>query len=278
MSEEYPIDSYPYFLNKGIELLVNELPVTVKFSSTEWNEFWKPFLSKFAAVQAQHTKRMLVGIAGPAGVGKSTFAEQLAWLLNKGMVKGCYALALGIEGFFYNSYTLKNTTVKMQNGIEVYLAQIKGSVETYDAESLRSHLLELRDTKRESCGWPGYSRLEHDVSPNRHLVFDSHNVVLVEGNYLLMREGRFAGMRDLFDLTVFIDAPAAKIVSSLMAKHLRTGRAIESAKSWVKQVDLPNAQLVENTKKYADVIVRRGAEDQLLGMEWDMRRPAKKAL
>jgi pantothenate kinase len=276
VSEHVQIEAYPYFLNRGIDLLVNEQPVTVRFSSTEWGEFWKPFLTKFAEVQARHTKRLMVGIAGPPGSGKSTFAEQLAWLLNKGIIKGCYALALGIEGFAYNSYTLKNTKITIHHGIEVYLAQIKGSPETFDMPNLRTHLKELHDLSRESCGWPGYSKLEADIAPNRHLVFDTHNVVIVEGNYLLVNDERFAGIADEFDLKVYVDAPGAKIVSSLMAKHLKAGRTIDTAKSWVKQVDLPNAQLVEHSRGNADVIVLRGSEDQLLGLEWQPGKPVEK--
>ena len=51
--------------------------------------------------------------------------------------------------------------------------------------------------------WPGYSRFTHDVVPDKFRVHASANVVIVEGNYVLVNRGPFAGLPELFDLHGF---------------------------------------------------------------------------
>ena len=83
------IDVFPTFLNKHIiRLTVDQRPVEVRFNSTEWENFWRPFLGKLAEAKAQVPRRMLVAVAGAPGSGKSMFAAQLSWLLNNKVISG----------------------------------------------------------------------------------------------------------------------------------------------------------------------------------------------
>ncbi len=133
--------------------------------------------------------------------------------------------------------------------------------------SLRAHLKLLRQRPL-AATWPGYSRLLHDTVSNRYHVTPSINILFVEGNYLLLDRGPYAGIPSFFDFRIFLDAPPVSIVSKLMERHLAGGRSEESAKDWVRKNDLPNARLVESTRRNADLIIERSGEDDIVALHW----------
>jgi pantothenate kinase len=267
------IDAFPHYLNKAIELRVDDRPTEVKFTSSEWSDFWRPFLTRLAEARDAHHGRMMIAVAGPPGAGKSVFAEKLSWLLNKGAVRGATAMALPQDGFHYDGYYLRSNFRTLPDGEKICLADVKGANDTFDAVEMKKSLERLR-ANADNVGWPGYDRREHETVPNRFRVADTVNMVIVEGSYLLVDKGLYAGIPQLFDLRIYIDTSGARIIAGLMQRHLGGGKTVEQAKAWVKRVDLPNAQLVDGSKARADVIVKRNDEDALEGFTWP---PARKA-
>jgi len=77
----------------------------------------------------------------------------------------------------------------------------------------------------------------------------------------------------LFHLRIYVDAPAPRIIANLMDRHIRGGRSIDSAKEWVKRIDLPNARTVESTKSTADVIIERDTDDDIAAITWRGEAP-----
>src|SRR5450631_2402248 len=101
------IDPYPWYLNKTLDLTVSELPVHVRFSATQWTDYWRPLLAElYNRWQAAQQKRFLIAIAGPPGSGKSVFAQQLQWIIEHGALHAdAHAIALPMDGFhFANAY------------------------------------------------------------------------------------------------------------------------------------------------------------------------------
>src|SRR5579862_7806861 len=88
------IDAYPHFLNRPIDLVVDERPLTTRITAAEWMDCWRPVLQKIMALHLQRRKRILIGIGGPPGAGKSVFAAQLHWIICRNVLKHCHAVAL----------------------------------------------------------------------------------------------------------------------------------------------------------------------------------------
>ena len=263
------IDPYPWFLNKPLDLVVNEQMVRTRISSSEWADSWRPLLARIYDLWMQQSpRRYLIAVAGSPGAGKSVFAEQLHFIIDKGIFhKDAHTVALPMDGFHFPNTYLQAHTRKLADGTEIPLMSVKGQPDTIDVVRLRKYIQALV-VRPEYVPWPGYSRFSHDVIPEKFKVHQSINIVIIEGNYLLVNRGPFQGLPEMFNLRIYVDAPAPKIIANLVDRHIHGGKSLEEAKDWVKRVDLPNARLAETTKNQADVIVDRDTDDDIASVTW----------
>ena len=263
------IDPYPWFLNKALELKVNDHDVHARITSTEWTDVWRPFLARLHDLWAANPgKRFIIGVGGPPGSGKSVFAEELHYMIDKGVLtRDAHSVALPMDGFHFPNAYLQQHKRKLPDGSEIPLMQVKGQPDTIDVARFRKHIQSLIE-RPEFVPWPGYSRVLHDVVPDAIKVHKSANVVIIEGNYVLVNRGIFTGIPEMFDLRVYIDAPAGHIIASLVDRHIHGGKTKEEAKDWVKRIDLPNARIAESSKMNADVVLERDADNRVVNMTW----------
>lgn len=268
----HTIEPYPWFLNKPFELTVNDRPVAARITVQDWTDHWRPLLSHLYQLHQAKPERILIAIGGPPGSGKSVLAEQINWLALKNILPECNIMALPMDGFHYPNDYLRTHTRKMLDGERVPLLEVKGAPDTFDIEALRHHLELLKD-HREEVTWPGYSRIDHEPIPQRYHVTQGVNVILVEGNYLLLDRGPFAGFPALFDYRIYVETPAAAIISNLVQRHIRGGKSLDQAKAWVKRIDLPNARIVESTRANSDLVVERNIGDDIIALHWHHHSP-----
>jgi pantothenate kinase len=81
------------------------------------------------------------------------------------------------------------------------------------------------------------------------------DIVVVEGNYLLLDDGAWAEVRAALDETWVLRIPPATRVERLVERHMRFGRTREAAEAWVETVDERNALLIEASAERADLIL-----------------------
>jgi putative kinase len=261
------IDSYPWFLNKPLDLEVNDHLVRTRVHANQWVDHWRPLLGKLQDMWLAAQPRRLT-IAGAPGSGKSVLAEQLHWMVERGLFhKNAHSVALPMDGFHYPNAYLEQHVRKLPDGTEIPLSTVKGQPDTIDIANYRKHL-KMAVGRPDHMDWPGYSRFTHDVVPNKFRVHASANVVIVEGNYVLVNRGAFAGLPDIFDLRIYVDGPAPKIMANLMERHIAGGKSVEDAKAWVKRIDLPNARIAESSKMQADLVIERDHEENMSAVTW----------
>lgn len=261
------IDPYPWFLHKHIEFDVDGRPARMQVNVSEWTERWRPLLEYLSRKHIEHYKRLVIGIGGPPGSGKAYFAEQINWIMGKGIVPGCYAMTLPMEGFFFPHQYLRHNYRKTTQG-KIPLEDVKGAPDTYDTVNLKEHLSRLRADEEDDLYWPGFSPEYNDILPRHYRVHQTINVVIVQGDFALLDRGPFSGVPSAFDVKIFIDSPAAAIISHLMQRRMRNGETESQAKESLKVIDLPNARIAEATRGQADLVIERNTNNELVSLKW----------
>lgn len=193
--------------------------------------------------------RVMLGITGPPGAGKSTLAE--AVVADYGPSWGGRpdrgAVAVPMDGFHLSNVELER----------LGRADRKGAPDTFDADGFAALLARLRDG-RHLVYAPAYSRRLHESIGGVIPVASTVDFVVVEGNYLLLPEEPWSGARQLLDLVLYLDAPDGPRIDGLLRRQEARGLDPESAHDWVFRSDEANARLIAATRSRADAVLVRG--------------------
>ena len=135
-------------------------------------------------------KRILVAIAGPPGVGKSTFAEALSDLLNSKNNRCCAVLPM--DGFHFDDIYLDKMDWRSR----------KGAPHTFDVGGLSHMLKRLSDNNEEQIAIPIFDRDIEIARAAAAVIPSSVSTILVEGNYLLLDDAPWLDLGKYFDTTI----------------------------------------------------------------------------
>lgn len=188
------------------------------------------------ADDARGRGRYVFGLAGQPGSGKSTLAARLAEALG--------AVVVPMDGFHLDNDELDR----------LGLSKVKGAPGTFDADGF----VRLVDRLKHADGpisAPSFDRNADRTIGGAITVDPDDRIVIVEGNYLLLERPPWGALRDLFDLTGYIDVEAHTRVARLVARHVRHGRSPDEAREFVRMSDEANATIVAATRPHADVVI-----------------------
>jgi pantothenate kinase len=186
--------------------------------------------------------RVLLGIAGAPGAGKTTLAERL---VAETAGRGFRAAHVPMDGFHLADAELDR------------LGRLdrKGAVDTFDGWGYRSLLQRLRDRADEPVYAPGFERVLEQPVAGSIAVDPAVDLVVSEGNYLLIDAEPWRSAAALLDEVWFCDAPLALRRQRLVARHVVFGKRPEEAEAWVDGVDLPNAAVIESARERLEEVV-----------------------
>jgi len=196
------------------------------------------------------SSRVLVGIAGAPGAGKSTLAEALvaefAATSPEDRTRVPAAVAVPMDGFHLSNVELARLGV----------ANRKGAPETFDGAGY-VHLLRRIRAEEDVVYAPAYSRLVHESIGGVIPVHRDTRLVITEGNYLLVPDPPWGAARELLDLAIYVEAPPRQRVAGLIRRQVSFGLSEPDALDWVYRSDEANARVVEASRRYADVVLTR---------------------
>ncbi|OHV84944.1 nucleoside triphosphate hydrolase [Rhizobium sp. LCM 4573] len=195
--------------------------------------------------RAGDARRFLIAIAGPPGAGKSTFADKLVQALQE---KGELAEVLPMDGFHMDDAVLK----------EKGLLSRKGAPETFDVRGFIDIIKAVRQAEEEVLV-PVFDRSRELAVAAARVVSPEHRFIVVEGNYLLLKEGRWAMLAALFDYTIMLTPPVEVLEQRLIDRWRHFGLAEDAVESKVSGNDLPNGHLILAGSHTADLTLA-GAE------------------
>lgn len=216
---------------------INGIDVDAKYSDKEVNEVFIPLLKKLAGLQMKKGERLLVMLAAPPGAGKSTLVSFLEYLSAQ-VLPDKKVQAIGMDGFHRRQeYLLSHTAVV--DGREISMVEIKGAPVTFDLERFFGKIEEMMS--QPSCGWPVYDRRLHN--PVEDAVTVDGDIVLLEGNYLLLDEEGWRDLAHLADFTIAIKADPEVLRERLIERKTACGRTREESEKFVDFSDMANVRL-----------------------------------
>jgi pantothenate kinase len=187
--------------------------------------------------------RVLLGITGPPGGGKSTVSEWLVGRLNAG-ADAPVAAYVPMDGFHLSNLVLRARGLRDR----------KGAPETFDAAGFAALLARLRAAEGTVYAPRFHREIEESIAAEIE-VAPELPLVVVEGNYLLLDDPAWEAVRASLHEVWYLDAPEDVVAARLLARRLLAVPDRREAQRWLDRSDLPNARLIAATRARADAVL-----------------------
>lgn len=192
-----------------------------------------------ARAKALGPGRVLLGICGAPGAGKSTLAENLVKAL------GEEAVYVGMDGFHLAQVELERLN----------RTERKGAPDTFDAAGYVNLLSRLKTQTTTTVYAPQFRREIEEPIAGAVPVLPEHRIVVTEGNYLLLKTPPWQEIKPLLTETWFLSPDETLRRKRLITRHQAYGRSLEEARDRTLGSDERNAVLINATRPTADLIL-----------------------
>jgi len=189
-------------------------------------------------------KRILIGIAGGSGSGKTLVARTIVRELGSSRVA-----ILDQDSYYRDLDDIPPADRDLRNF---------DHPDAFDNDLLRAHLADLLEGR--PVEQPIYDYTRHARLKQTNTVGD-HAVIVLEGILIFVDEA----LRDMMDIKVFIDADAdVRLMRRIDRDIKERGRSIESILRQYRATVRPmHLQFVEPSKRWADIIVPEGGHNRV---------------
>ncbi|CAL9359103.1 hypothetical protein SUDANB121_00638 [Nocardiopsis dassonvillei] len=192
--------------------------------------------------------RVLLGLTGAPGAGKSTLARRLVAEVDARAGAGT-AGYLPMDGFH-----LSNAQLERLGRLDR-----KGAPDTFDAHGYAALVRRLLAETGHPVYVPDYDRRLHEPVAARHVIEPGTRLIVTEGNYLAWDAEPWGGLRPLFAELWYVEADDAVRERRLLRRQLAGGRDEAAAREWVERSDRANGELVKRLRDACTRIVPTGA-------------------
>lgn len=184
--------------------------------------------------------RLVIGIAGTPGSGKSWTAAGLAAGLGED------AVVVPMDGFHLTDDELGR----------LGRAERKGAPDTFDVRGYLALLRRIRAEWKHTVYAPRFDRSREMSVAGAIAIRPTHRLVVTEGNYLLHHGRGWNEVRSLLDAAWYVEVDEETRLRRLVERHVAHGKAPATARRWATTSDQKNAELVAGSRSRADLIVR----------------------
>lgn len=189
-------------------------------------------------------RRLLIGIAGGSGSGKTLVARTIVRELGSDRV-----VIIDQDSYYRNLEDIPFRDREARNF---------DHPDAFDHDLLRQHIRDLLDGR--PIEQPIYDYAQHRRLPEtRHI--GEHVVMVLEGILIFVD----AELRAMMDIKLFIDAdPDVRFIRRLKRDLIERGRSVDSVvRQYEESVRPMHQQFVDPSKRHADVIIPEGGHNKV---------------
>lgn len=218
---------------------VNGLYTDVYYEDETVEKIFLPLLKKWSSLHDLLGRRILIFLSAPPGTGKTTTVQFLEYLSRK--ENGVEEIqSIGLDGFHYHQDYILTHDADI-NGKKIPMKEIKGCPETFDIDKLK---LKIKNLKEGPTKWPIYDRTIHDVQED--VIDVQKQIVLIEGNWLLLKEHPWDELMKECDDSVFISAEESDLRERLINRKIKGGLTEKEAVTFYEKSDSKNIHRLMN--------------------------------
>jgi len=190
---------------------------------------------------ANASSRVIIGIVGKPGGGKSTLSKYLLKEMDPTLVS-----VVPMDGFHLSNKVLK----------ALGRSERKGAQDTFDVKGFTTLIQRIKLDSADPIYYPVFDRSIEESIAAQGVVYPSTRVVIVEGNYLMHDQDGWQEISPLLDQSWYAFLDEDLRISRLISRHITFGKDPESAKAWAKGSDQVNAELIETGVARCDFLIR----------------------
>ena len=189
------------------------------------------------------SKSILVGIAGGTGSGKTTVVRKILEAFDRDVI------CLDMDSYYRD---LRHLPLEHRRTFNF------DHPDAFDSELFIDHLCRL--ARGEAIEKPKYSFAD-SVRLNETTTMEPAPIIIVEGILVLA----YPALRSLLDAKIFVDADDdIRFIRRLQRDVAERDRSLESViEQYTRTVRPMHHSFVEPSKRYADVIITRGGENDI---------------
>lgn len=193
---------------------------------------------------ATHKRPVIIGVTGGSGSGKTSVSRAIFDSLN-----GHSLLMIQEDSYYKNQ-----DDISFDERVKVNYDHPNA----FDTDLLIEQLGDLLEWK--AIDIPVYDYVQHTRS-KKTVHVEPKEVIIVEG-ILVLNDPR---LRDLMDIKIFVDTDDdIRIIRRIQRDLEERGRSLQSViDQYLSTVKPMYHQFIEPTKRYADIIVPEGGENQV---------------
>lgn len=195
------------------------------------------FFSEIERTLASNVPRVIFGVIGKPGAGKSTVSQKVKERFPEDDVA-----IISMDG-----YHLSNEVLDVQAKRDR-----KGAPDTFDVDGFVTLLAKVKSFTNEKITFPIFHREIEASVADEGVIFSTAKLIIVEGNYLLSTENGWGEVRQYLDKSWVIKLPDEVRMARLIRRHVESGKSHLDAESWARGSDENNAQFIASTEHLAD--------------------------
>ncbi|KAH3666551.1 hypothetical protein WICMUC_005620 [Wickerhamomyces mucosus] len=203
--------------------------------------------------QKPSNERLLIALAGSPGSGKSTISHHLISKINE-IFNAKIAVVLDQDGYHYTREELSKF-----DDPEIAFKR-RGAPFTFNPKPFVEVIKKLKAPINDSTKVikaPTFNHEAKDPEPDSRIISPYHRIIIIEGNYVLLKDEFWRDISDLVDEKWKIKVDDTLARERIIKRHIAAGisQSLEEARKRCDENDMVNASYIRENSFKPDLTI-----------------------